>query len=94
VAQLSPGDIFGEMSLLSDSTRSASVLAIDECVLLKVAQQHIAPLLQRNPALMDELARLVTARRHQLEGLSAEAVQAKENQLIRRMQQIFTTVIW
>jgi small-conductance mechanosensitive channel/CRP-like cAMP-binding protein len=94
VAQLSRGDIFGEMSLLSDTPRSASVLAIDECVLLKVAQQHIAPLLQGNPALMDELARLVTARRHQLEGLSAEAVKAKENQLIRRMQQIFNTVIW
>ncbi|MCP9928358.1 mechanosensitive ion channel family protein [Cyanobium sp. CH-040] len=94
VAQLNPGDIFGEMSLLSGSPRSASVQAIDECVLLKVAQDDIAPLLQGNPGLMDELARLVTARRHQLDDLSTESVQAQENQLLRRMQQIFSTVIW
>lgn len=94
VAQLKPGDIFGEMSLLSNSPRSASVLAIDECVLLKVAQDDIAPLLQGNPALMDELARLVTARRHQLEDLSAESVKVQQNQLLRRMQQIFSSVIW
>lgn len=94
VAQLSPGDIFGEMSLLTDSPRSASVVAIDECVLLKVAQQHVAPLLQRNPALLDELARLVTARRNQLEDLHSETVIAQENQLLKRMQQIFNMVIW
>jgi hypothetical protein len=70
------------------------VLAIDECVLLKVAQEDIAPLLQGNPALMDELARLVTGRRHQLEDLSAESVKVQQNQLLRRMQQIFSTVIW
>ncbi len=94
VAQLKPGDIFGEMSLLSDSPRSASVIASDECVLLEVAQQHIAPLIQRNPGLMEELARLVTARRHQLEDLNTTAVMAHENQLLKRMKQIFTTRIW
>lgn len=94
VAQLNPGDIFGEMSLLSDSPRSASVLAINECVLLEVAQQHIAPLIQKNPVLMEDLARLVTARRHQLEDLHSATAIAQENQLLKRMKQIFTTRIW
>ncbi|MEO1002356.1 MAG: mechanosensitive ion channel family protein [Cyanobacteria bacterium J06638_7] len=94
VAQLRAGDIFGEMSLLGDSPRSASVVAKDECVLLEVAQQHIAPLIQRNPALLDQLARLVTARRHQLEDLAGGAAIAQENQLLKRMKQIFTRPIW
>ncbi len=94
VAQLHPGDIFGEMSLLTDSPRSASVMAINECVLLEVAQQHIAPLIQRNPSLMEELAHLVTARRDQLEDLNTDAETAQENQLLKRMKQIFSTRIW
>ncbi|MEX1317738.1 MAG: mechanosensitive ion channel family protein, partial [Synechococcaceae cyanobacterium] len=94
VANLNPGDIFGEMSLLTDSPRSASVLATSECMLLEVAQQHIAPLIRGNPSLMEELARLVTARRHQLEGLTADAAIAQENHLLKRMKQLFGSRIW
>ncbi len=94
VASLRPGDIFGEMSLLTDSNRSATVRAIEECMLLEVSRQQIAPLLQRNPPLMDRLAHLVSQRRGQLEGMAREKVKVHENQLLRRMKQLFETLTW
>ncbi|MFQ6537737.1 MULTISPECIES: cyclic nucleotide-binding domain-containing protein [Aphanothece] len=93
VAQLDPGDIFGEMSLLTDSARSATVRAIDECLLLEVQQRHLRPILQENPQLMDELARLVTNRQGQLKGLEQEMVKVQQNQLLSRMQQLFSSVL-
>lgn len=38
LAQLEPGDSFGEMSLLDQEMRSASVIALDNCVLLRLAE--------------------------------------------------------
>ncbi len=94
VACLNPGDVFGEMSMLTDTRRTATVRAVDECVLLEVSRQHLGPLLQRNPALMDRLAHLVSQRRGELEGLAREKVKVQENQLLRRMQHLFENLTW
>ena len=93
VTSLKPGDIFGEMSMLSGSRRSATVRALQECVLLEVSREQLGPLLKANPPLMDGLAHLVSQRRGQLEGLAREAVKNEENQLLRRMQQLFDSLI-
>jgi small-conductance mechanosensitive channel/CRP-like cAMP-binding protein len=93
VACLSPGDIFGEMSMLSGSLRSATVRSLEECVLLEVSREQLGPLLKENPALMDGLAHLVSKRRGQLEGLERETVKIQENQLLKRMQQLFDSLI-
>ncbi len=94
VACLHSGELFGEMSMLTDSPRSATVRTVEESVLLEVSRQQLAPLLQRNPPLMDRLAHLVSERRGQLEGLAQERVEVQENQLLRRMQQLFASLTW
>lgn len=38
LAQLEPGDSFGEMSLVDQELRSASVIATDACVLLRLSE--------------------------------------------------------
>lgn len=43
VANLNPGDVFGEMSMLTDSERSATVQAVSECLLLEVDRDDISP---------------------------------------------------
>ncbi|MCP9884675.1 mechanosensitive ion channel [Synechococcus sp. ATX 2A4] len=92
VASLQAGDLFGEMAMLADSTRSASVQATEECLLLEVNREHIAPLLQDNPELMERLAKLVSDRRAELEGMALANRLAQQNQLLRAMQQLFTTL--
>lgn len=93
VAQLKPGDIFGEMSLLTDSARSGTVRAIEECVLLEVSQEDLRPILQHNPELMERMASLVSRRRGELKGLEQETMKASHNQLLTRMQQLFSSVL-
>jgi small-conductance mechanosensitive channel/CRP-like cAMP-binding protein len=93
VTCLNPGDIFGEMSMLSGSLRSATVRALEESVLLEVSREQLGPLLKANPPLMDGLAHLVSKRRGQLEGLERETVKIQANQLLKRMQQLFDSLI-
>jgi len=92
VAELMAGDLFGEMSMLTDSARSATVRSRGECVLLEVDRPHLQPLLERNPVLMGKLAHLVAKRRGELEGLTREVVRDQENVLLKRMQQLFLSL--
>ena len=41
IARLVDGECFGEMAVLSGKTRGATVLAIDQCTLLRVDSRHI-----------------------------------------------------
>jgi CRP-like cAMP-binding protein len=80
------------MSMLTDTNRSATVRALEECVLLEVTRPSLSPLLQQNPSLMDRLAHLVSQRRGELEGMEREKVNQHENQLLKRMKQLFETL--
>jgi CRP-like cAMP-binding protein len=80
------------MSMLTDTSRSATVRALEECVLLEVSRPSLGPLLQQNPPLMNRLAHLVSQRRGELEGMEREKVRQHENQLLKRMKQLFETL--
>ena len=54
---LSPGDSFGEMSLLTGAERSADVRAVTPLVLFEIGADALAPLLALRPALADALSR-------------------------------------
>jgi len=45
---IGPGEFFGEMGLIDDSPRSASVVAIEPCELLQVAKRDFKRCLQEN----------------------------------------------
>lgn len=63
VAQLWPGDCFGEMSLFTGEPRSAHVRAREPSVTYEVAQSTMAGIFGRNPALMGRIAELIASRR-------------------------------
>jgi CRP-like cAMP-binding protein len=62
VATLEPGAVFGEMSLLTGAVRSATVRSTDPAVVYEIGQHQLAPLLQRRPAAIVELAALMELR--------------------------------
>jgi len=69
VAALHSGDYFGEMSLLTGETRSATVLATSDCEVLEIAKAHLAQFLQENSALLKNLSEMLAQRLIDNEGV-------------------------
>jgi CRP-like cAMP-binding protein len=57
-----PGDIFGEMSLLTGQPRSATVTAATETVVFEIGKHHLDPILQRRPELAEALVAMMARR--------------------------------
>ena len=61
IAALGPGEIIGELALLEDAERAASVTCETDCSMMVLDRRHFIPLLEETPALaikfLEELAR-------------------------------------
>lgn len=57
VAEIAPGEVFGEMSLLTGEPRSADVRALEEVALVEVRKAEMKEVLAGNTALAEALAR-------------------------------------
>ena len=59
---LGPGDVFGEMAILSGGVRTADVTAIDYCLFLALERQDFERFIARHPELRTSLDRLAADR--------------------------------
>jgi small-conductance mechanosensitive channel/CRP-like cAMP-binding protein len=73
VALLESGSAFGEISLLTGAPRLATVRTLEESVLVEIDKATLAPILEKNPSLVDELDAVVQERRQQTTGQLAKA---------------------
>ena len=89
VATLSCGAVFGEMTLLTDTPRNATVRSHGETVLLEVERRDLVPLLEANPELLDELGELMHRRRRELDEINDADAEEPSGWLINRMRQLF-----
>jgi CRP-like cAMP-binding protein len=62
LARLGPGDFFGELSVLDQQPRAASVVAEEPVTCLALASWDLFPLLERDPQLSLNLLRAMAAR--------------------------------
>ncbi len=62
IDDLFAGDIFGEMTLLSEQTRSATVTAITDCVVIPVDNSQFMALVKRYPGLAVEIMNIMSER--------------------------------
>lgn len=62
IAKLGPGDFFGEMALLKDQPRNASVRAIEAVDLHALEKEHFLAALKGSPSLKSQLLRVFAAR--------------------------------
>lgn len=62
VARLGPGEVFGEMSLLSDESVSATVQAGEACELMYAANREFKKILNSYPLLQNYFTRLMARR--------------------------------
>lgn len=61
--RLGPGDVFGEMSLVSGEPTSASVVAASDVTLLSLSPVELSSFAARRPALAERLAHIAATRR-------------------------------
>jgi small-conductance mechanosensitive channel/CRP-like cAMP-binding protein len=66
VATLGPGGLFGEMSLLTGESRTATVRAIGDCRVVEVTADAFRSIALRNPGVLDAVTAEVTRRRTEL----------------------------
>jgi CRP-like cAMP-binding protein len=55
LAQLNAGDFFGEMALIYQTPRAASVRALDYCHLYRLEHQHFAAVLDNYPDIAEQI---------------------------------------
>jgi CRP-like cAMP-binding protein len=70
VGKLLAGDFFGEMSMLTDDPRSATVTTLTEAVLYEIRRQHIHDLVRDRPEIAEGMSHVAARRR--LENQQAE----------------------
>lgn len=73
VAELGPGDVFGEMALLDEFPRSATVRAVQPTTCLGIQRWHFRGILESHPQLALALLPVLTRRLRNAEAHSHEA---------------------
>lgn len=56
------GSVFGEIAMLSGSTRTASIRTATPCTLVRIQRKALFPLMKREPALREAIWRAFAAR--------------------------------
>src|SRR5689334_11589369 len=74
LAQLGPGDFFGEMSILEDQPRFASAMARTNVRLLRIDRAAFGEVLAQNVEIAIRIMRKLTARLRRAENRASEAL--------------------
>ena len=86
---LEAGAFFGDMALLGDATRSASVKTLEESVLLALSRRDFIDLLRQSPdlslAVIEELANRLRETNEQARSLSFQGVEERTRNLFERI---------
>ncbi|MBI3965211.1 MAG: ATP-binding cassette domain-containing protein [Chloroflexi bacterium] len=69
LAVLQPGDFFGEIALVEDVPRTATIRARTPCILLALARDQFLNLMRSEPELRAAIAQIVAAREEQIAAL-------------------------
>lgn len=63
VGKIGPGQFFGEMSLVLGATRTATIIAEKDCKLVKVDQEIMKELFEREPELLSHIVEVIDRRK-------------------------------
>jgi CRP-like cAMP-binding protein len=97
VADLGPGDFFGEMSLLTGEARTASIRVKEDAELVVIGKESFSSILAHNPSIAESLSKILSERQASLEAqrerLDAASLERrrKDNsgKLLHRIREFF-----
>ena len=98
VAQLSDGEVFGEMGLMTGEPRTATVIAQTDTICYRLDKDGFKAALQRRPEIAESISHLLAKRKLELDALTqdldAEALQHRmahtQLDLLQRIRKFFT----
>lgn len=89
LSRLGPGDVFGEMALLTGEPRQADVVAVEPVSCLEVDREAFRVVLEKNPVLMANVTKVFKEREEKNRGASGQGGEQSEEGLIDRFRRIF-----
>jgi small-conductance mechanosensitive channel/CRP-like cAMP-binding protein len=94
IAQLTTGEYFGEMSLLTGAPRSATVTAVEDAQLLEFDRPEFADLFIAKPQLAETMSEVLAKRKAALEAATSNAPtmiggDPEQSRILSRLRQIF-----
>jgi signal transduction histidine kinase len=88
LANLKPGGFFGEMALIQDAPRAASVKTTIPVTVLEIYKDHFEDLVQRNSSISIAMVREVTRRLRENNDLAIEDLRMKAAELATAYQRL------
>lgn len=82
------GDFFGEMALIEDTPRSATVRALTDVQLLMITQSDFTELIAHYPSIQKEVARVLSHNLRQSDTRFAESILEKSRQLAKALEEL------
>ncbi len=89
VGKLTPGDFFGEMSLLTGEPRSATIRARSEALVFELDKSSLAPILEKRKTLADEFGKVITRR----QSLNVEKLTLSKEKHLTKFDQIVNKIV-
>ncbi|MDX1513298.1 MAG: mechanosensitive ion channel family protein, partial [Gammaproteobacteria bacterium] len=84
IGRIEPGEAFGEMSLLTGETRTATVSALTAAYVLEVRRDDLEPILRARPEIAEELGRLMAERQLAIERANTGESPASDTEMGNR----------
>ena len=88
LAHLGPGRFFGEMALIEDKPRTATVTAVDDVAVLELSKDTFDLLLKRSPAMASAMLRTLTANLRETDRAAIEDLSLKNAALTQALEDL------
>lgn len=89
VETMGPGEVIGEMSLLTGAPRSATVRSVEETLVFEIGRHAYVPLVRAHPEWIDELAQVMVDRLARRDARRAELQEPAEDLRARIRRTLF-----
>lgn len=91
LSRIAPGEVFGEIALLTGHPRSATITAALDAVIYEIEASRLEPVMKNRPALAEGLAAVMAQRLAYNDGFGrdAEPAQAEREDLLGRLRVLF-----
>jgi CRP-like cAMP-binding protein len=101
VGPIVPGEVFGEMSMLADEPRTATVTAAVDSVAFEITREAFSKIVAKRPETAVKVSRVIAERLLTAQRIEASAAEAAEREsaigetaenLFSRMKSVFTSL--